>query len=108
MRDIVEIMGDLENNGIVYNGFDACECADSFSVPFQRTLVLINPDTIRFQTRRENNPLEVANTWFMSKQFDLIVELYQYVKETRKSIPKKYAKHQKNLDDYFEFENGWR
>lgn len=106
MRKIDEIMEDVEKNGIIYNGFYPSEVADSFSIYREKTLVLIDPQSIRFQTREDNNPLKAANTLLFAKQFDLIIELYQYIKETRESIPKKYAKHQKELDDYFKFETG--
>ena len=111
MRNINEIMEDVEKRNIIYNGFDQSECADSFLIKTtsdSTTLILINPYGIHFNTRTTNYmDLEKSKpTFIMYDYFDLIIEIYQYIKTTNQSIPKCYAKRQKDLDDYFEFENG--
>ena len=108
--EIRKTIEELDKLGWVYNGFDASEYAESFTrinKPF-RYLIHINNRDISFDCIRTDTnkfPFEQVPFRFFA-ELPQFYKLYEYMKNTRKGLPKDLAKNQKDLDNTFKFLTG--
>ena len=110
-EEIKKILDYLEKHGFVYYGFDKLNYCDLFinQEDWKIERVEIMPIGISFQAYRlDNNQLRYESTPLMLYHNDIeyFKKLYDYVKENMCTLPREFAKNQKELDRAYKWEMG--